>query len=292
MYRQPEAGGLGLFNVKIRSMAMLIHTFLSQAISPLFPANMYHNTLYRWHVLEQRDLPNPGCPPYYSSAFFSLIKDVHENTPLNVTWITVKEWYRLLLEKGVTHTSDDPSAPALLIASKVELAHPEIAADSYLLARKFGLAPEQKSFLFKMVQSLLPNKERLARIGKVPSPACSFCQAQEDTTLHLLSCTQGSEVTALLLRCLADHVPNLTHQNLVILNISLTESMELPVTWLLSTCLMMVWEDRAAGRTARLTNCQAKLQARLIVLKHTRWKNYSLHNCAVLLEEMMNLHFS
>ena len=192
----------------------------------------------------------------------------------------------------MTQTSDDPSAPAVLIASKVELAHPEIAADSYLLARKFGLAPEQKAFLFKMVQSLLPNKERLARIGKVPSPACRFCQAQEDNTLHLLSCTQGSEVTAPLLRCLADHVPNLTHQNLVILNISLTESMELPVTWLLSTCLMMVWEDRAAGRTARLTTCQAELQARLIVLKHTRWKNYSLHNCAVLLEEMMNLHFS
>ena len=98
MYRQPELGGLGLFNVKVRSMAMLIHTFLSQAISSLFPANMYHNTLYRWHVLEQRDLPNPGRPPYYSSDFFSLINDVHENTPLNVTWISVKEWYRLLLE--------------------------------------------------------------------------------------------------------------------------------------------------------------------------------------------------
>ena len=292
MYRQPELGGLGVFNVKIRSMAMLIHTFISQAISPLFPTNMYHNTLYRWHVLEQRDLPNPGCPPYYSSAFFNIIKDVHENTPLNVTWISVKEWYRLLLEKGVTHTSDDPSSPPLLIASKVELDHPEITVDSYFLARKFGLAPEQKSFLFKMIQSLLPTKERLARIGKVASPACIFCQAHEDNTLHLLSCTQGSEVTSPLLRCLADHVSNFTHQNLILLNISLSESMELPVTWLLSTCLMMVWEERAAGRTARLTTCQAELQARLIVLKHTRWKKYSLHNSAVLLGEMMNLHFS
>ena len=130
MNRQPEVEGLGVLKLKISSMAMLIHTFLSQAISPLFSANMYHNTLYRWHVLEQRDLPNPGCPPYYSSAFFSIKEDVHENTPLNVTWISVKQWYRLLFEKGVTHTSDDPSAPPLLIASKVELAQPEIAADS------------------------------------------------------------------------------------------------------------------------------------------------------------------
>jgi hypothetical protein len=57
MYRQTEVGGLGVFNVKIRSTA-IIHTFLSHAISPRFPANMYDNTLYRWHLLEQRDLPN------------------------------------------------------------------------------------------------------------------------------------------------------------------------------------------------------------------------------------------
>ena len=77
--------GLGVFNLKTRAMEMLIHTFLSQAISPLFTVNTYYNTLYRWHVLEERDLPNPGCPPFYSSTFFSLIKDVHENTPLNVS---------------------------------------------------------------------------------------------------------------------------------------------------------------------------------------------------------------
>ena len=93
-------------------------------------------------------------------------------------------------EKGVTRNSDDPSALPLLSVSKVELAHPKIDVDSYLLARNFGLAPEQKFSWFKMVQSLLPNKERLARIGKVPSPACNLCQAQEDNTLHLLSCTQ------------------------------------------------------------------------------------------------------
>ena len=121
---------------------------------------------------------------------------------------------------------------------------------------------------------------------------CWASEPEHDFCGEWIAPNVETEVTAPLLRCLADHVPNLTHQNLVILNISLTESMELPVTWLLSTCLMMVWEDRAAGRTARLTTCQAELQARLIVLKHTRWKNYSLHNCAVLLEEMMNLHFS
>ena len=143
-----------------------------------------------------------------------------------------------------------------------------------------------------MAQSLLATKERLARLGKVHSPACTFCQAQDDNILHLLSCTQGSEITTPLTRCIAEHVGNISPQNLVLLNFSTTESMELPVTWLLSTCLMMVWDERVAGRTARLTTCQAELQARLIVLKHTRWKHYSLQNSAVLLEDMLSLHFS
>ena len=131
-----------------------------------------------------------------------------------------------------------------------------------------------------MMQSLLPTRERLARHGKVQSSACTFCQ--EDNMVHLLSCTQGLEVTAPLTRCLAEHVDTITPQNLVLPNFSTTESMELPVTWLLSTYLMIVWDDRVTGRAARLTTCQAELQARLIVLKTTKWKKYSLHNSAVL----------
>ena len=204
----------------------------------------------------------------------------------------MKQWYTILLEKGVTHSCDDPSAPAVLVSSKVEENHPDVdMSTSYTLARKFGLAPEQKTFLFKMIQSLLPTRERLSRIGKVPSPACSFCSAPEDNTAHLLTCTQGSAVTSPLLICLSDHSEDATPDNVVLLNLPTSESMELPVAWVVSTCLIMVWEDRVAGRVARLATCQAELKARLLVLKHTRWKYYTLHNSALLLEEMLNLHF-
>ena len=54
---------------------------------------------------------------------------------------------------------------------------------------------------------------------------------------------------------------------------------------------MMVWEERVLGRVARLASCKAELYARLQVLKQTKWKNYTLQNSAVLLEEMLNLHF-
>ena len=44
MYREVSQGGLGVYNVKMRARAMLLHTFLSQAISPLCKPNMLYNT--------------------------------------------------------------------------------------------------------------------------------------------------------------------------------------------------------------------------------------------------------
>ena len=260
MFRQVNEGGLAVHNVKVRAMAMLLHTFLSQAISPAFPASVYYSSLYRWHILEDRNIPNPGCPPYYSSHFFSIIKEVADNSPLNVAHLSVKQWYRLLLEQGITHSSEDPTVPPAIIASKLQL--------------------------------LLPTQERLARLGKKPSPACTFCAAQVDNNAHLLTCPQGLEVTGPLTRFLQAHVESATPENIVILNLPTSDSLELPVAWLVSSCLMMVWQDRLANKVSRLTSCQAELQARLLVLKHTRWKLYTLHNSAVLLEEILSLHLN
>ena len=49
---------------------------------------------------------------------------------------------------------------------------------------------------------------------------------------------------------------------------------------------MQVWNDRMVSS---LVNCKSELKARLLVLKHTRWKHYTLHNSAVLMEEMLEL---
>ena len=279
MYRNTVDGGLSVHNVKIRAMALLIHNFLAQAICPRYKPNMYYNTLYRWHVLGQRDIPNPGCPPFYSTCFFSIIRDTHENTPLNIAWVTVKQWYRLLMEKGITHSSEEPSVPAALIASKLETKHLDANwPNAYQLARKFGLSPEQKSFLFKMLQSLLPTRERLARVGKAPSSACTFCQDPDDNIAHLMTCTQGVEVTTPLRRCLEVHTGTLSSQDVVLLNFTTTESMELPLVWLIFSCSMLVWYERSAGRIARLVSCIADLKAMLLVLKHTKQKHATLHN--------------
>ena len=270
----------------------MIHTFLTQAVSPLFPTNHYLNSLYKWHVLDDRSIPDPGRPPYYSANFFSTIKDVHQNTPLNVIWITLKQWTQLLLERGITHSSEDPDSPAVLISSRLEESNPETDfKHSYRLVRLFGLAPEQKTFLFKMLQNLLPTRERLHRCGKSPTPCCTFCHDQQDTLEHLLSCPQSLEVATPLLSCLTSQLDNITIKDITILNFLTSESWELPAVWLLSTCLMFIWENRVAGKRAKLDECRAELLARIALLSNTKWKHYSLHNSALLLNEAINLHF-
>ena len=291
-YREVGLGGLGVHNVKIKAMAMLIHTFLQQAISPRFSHNQYHEYLLRWHVLEQRDFPCPGMPPYYSTTFFAIIKDVKENTPLNIAWVTVKQWYTLLMERGITHTSDDHDAPPVLIPTRLEESHPTMDFPlAYRLSRIFGLSPEQKSFIFKLMQSILPTRDRLARIGKIMSSSCLHCEGMTDSTDHILACTLSAEVANPLWNCISSYFPTVTPVDLVHFNFPVSESLELPIAWLVSTCMGYIWDQRVQGKQARLEPCRAELLAKVRLLRDTKWRHYTLHNSAVLLEYMINLQF-
>ena len=265
---------------------------MNKNLSPMFPTNYYLNTLYRWYVLEERVVADPGRHPYYSVAFFSVIKDIHLNTPLNVTWVSMKEWYQILLERGVTHNSEYIDSPQILITSRLEESHPgKDLTHSYRMCRLFGLSPDQKSFMFKMVQNLLPTRERLNRLGKVASPSCLFCDSPEDTLEHLIVCPNSSEATTPLLACLSSQVSNLTSTDVTTMIINTSESWELSAAWLVATSLTFVWEDRAAGKSKSLSRLRAELKANVALLSSTKWKHYSLHNSVVLLNEAINLHF-
>ena len=187
--------------------------------------------------------------------------------------------------------SDNPDAPPVLLKSRLEDRYPDLdLSGSYRLSRVFGLAPEQKSFTFKMLQSLLPTRDRLARIGKVQSSNCIFCDGIPDSTEHLLTCSHSSEVSIRLITCLTSYCPAISTADIVMLNIPVTESM--PVVWLVSIWLGLIWEQRVMGKMARLEHCRAELLAKLMLLRDNQWRHYALHNRAVLLEDMINLYFS
>ena len=70
-------------------------------INPNFQENLYHSTLFKYHVLEDRTLPDPSLPPYYPASFFTTLSRVSQDTPLNIVKMSLKEWYKLLLEEVI-----------------------------------------------------------------------------------------------------------------------------------------------------------------------------------------------
>ena len=66
LYRSRKSGGLNIYNVKLRVMAELIKSFMDTAMNTTFKTNLYHQALYKWHVEDNRCIPNTGRPPYYS----------------------------------------------------------------------------------------------------------------------------------------------------------------------------------------------------------------------------------
>ena len=75
LFRNSADGGLGLFCVKTRSLALLIRTFLETSVDPRFRHSLYHQVLFRYHVQQDTYIPNPGYPPYYDKFFFETIKN-------------------------------------------------------------------------------------------------------------------------------------------------------------------------------------------------------------------------
>ena len=102
MCRPISYGGLGVLCPKYRALACLIQSFLETAANPKFRRNHYHGLLFRYHVLNETDLPDPGFPPYYSPDFFSTIRKAREETPLNVITMTISQWTRWLVEDNLT----------------------------------------------------------------------------------------------------------------------------------------------------------------------------------------------
>ena len=101
MHRPITYGGLGVINVKIKATSGLIKSFRETVGNENFIPSLYHNILFRVHVLDDTSIPNPGFPPFYNENFFSLIRKVHYETPLNVLKMSERQWYAHLLEDQV-----------------------------------------------------------------------------------------------------------------------------------------------------------------------------------------------
>ena len=129
-------------------------------------------------------LPDPGFPPFYSPEFFSKIRQVHQDSPLNVSHLTEKQWYQILMEENFMEESDRGVRQHIMC--RVERASPGTDwENSWRLARLPGLGPDNISFLFKLMHEILPTQERVARTKPRASPSCTVVGCTVNVTEDL-----------------------------------------------------------------------------------------------------------
>ena len=222
-------GGLGLHSVKFKALASLLRTFMETAAHPSYHHNLFHTILYRVNVLGDDTIPSPPLPPYYPDLFFQTIRNVKENTPLNVTTMTTADWYRVLVEQEVTMV-ELPNSPREYIRSRAELASVNTDWDtSWKRARMKGLGSEATSFLWKLLHRLLPCEERLSRMLPNTSSNCKLCPVQVNADLPhcLLQCISTSEIGNMMLSMVRLHDPAVTMNKLLRLEFQCEESVEM-----------------------------------------------------------------
>ena len=271
LYRRVEEGGLGLHHIQSKAQAHLISTFIQTAASQRFRISLFHSWLFRFHVMGDTSLPNPGYTPYYDQKFFDLIRFVKDKTPLNPVHMSVKEWYQLLLEKNVTKREVDEEGRMELVPCKVEEKNPEVCwPESYRISRLPGLSPESKSFLFKLVHTLLPSKERLNHLNQTTSPLCWCNSGALETYQHLFfQCEKNSEPGQALFRCTSSYDRTVSEEKLLRLEISADEPFLIATVALLASGLQLIWETRKQKKRTTLYTMRAELELSISIRRRS-----------------------
>ena len=276
LHRPVNSGGLGVLHVKTKALAGLIRTFLETACNPKFRHSMYHELLFRYHVLEDRSISNPGFPPFYNEEFFITIRQVHQDSPLNVANMTEGQWYRLLLEDKVTMEHIE-GVGRKLIPCRVELANSDIDWEVvWKRVRLPGLGSELSSFLLKMMHQLLPTQERVARTSQTTNENCKMngCvgEQREDVLHALVTCAGNGCVGRSVLDSVAAHIGmgGMTDEQAIRLDFDIEDSYELPVIWFLAVAWTSMWDRRMSGKRPELYRVRADLEAKVSMLRETR----------------------
>ena len=145
---------------------------------------------------------------------------------------------------------------------------------SWRRARIKGLGPELSSFLFKILHDLLPTQERLAKTNPNISGTCKFCLSniKEDLVHSLRRCVANQGVGEAVIHCLPAPVQNeVQDQQLLHLHFDMEDSLELPIVWFLAVAWSSIWESRKCGRRPELYKVRADLEAKVSLLRETRY---------------------
>ena len=274
LHRPRKHGGLGLVHIQSKALSLLITSFLQTSINPKFQRSLYHHALYKWHILEDRTIQAPSKSPYYDEHFFLCIRKVKLEGLLNITTMSAGTWYRVLVEEKVTHVQNDTLEYR---PCRAELNHPIVDwTRSWSLAVTPGLSGDHLSFLWKMLHNLLPCQTRLFRLRmpNIVSDKCTLCNKQEVGSLShsLLHCEYNDGAGLFLQEKLRNFIPNLTLDNVTLLNIEVDDDDKLPSVFLIAATLSEVWQCRKDKKPCHLHSIRASLEASINIMRKSRFR--------------------
>ena len=299
LYRCIEDGGLGLLNIQIRAKAALISTFLETAINPNFTRNPYHNYLYQYFILGE-NFKKPDIPPNFAGNFFPTIRRL-KDSKTKIEDCNLKTVYNFLMNdllrvQTPNDTAEDNGPDSPLVSLKCKTLSPSTDwKRAWRLARSKGLGPEITSLLLKTLWRIIPTRSRLHRILPMAyqSPDCQLCgtpQSRTPETLDhaLYSCEANLGLPAKLLATLQRYQPGAEQRSIMTLDLELEPSLELPFTWVIGSCLHLIWSQRESRRVD-LAKIRANLEARCRLLRESKAKTWA--NAATLTEAIIDQIF-
>ena len=248
MCRPIHHGGLGVYSIRNRAKATLIRTFLETSANPNFRQSLLHSKMYRYHVLGDTSLPDPGFLLCYPPSFFDIIRKVPQETSFNVSTMSIKEWSKYLTEETLTMETSNTNTRQLRPCYAESLCPDTDWALSWRLCRLAGLGSELTSFNFKLQHRLLVTRERMNQLSPVTSPLCCLCAtgSNEDLQHAFIHCVFNQGVGQQLLAIVQEHLPATSAQSLLCLELPLPEDKEFAVTFFTSTILSHIWSKRMA----------------------------------------------
>ena len=142
------------------------------------------------------------------------------------------------------------------------------------LAATPGLPFQQLAFIWQMVHDILPSQARLFRL-KMPnttSNICTLCDVNSvgDLVHSLLLFPYNDGAGLFLLDLLHVHIPNLSPQQVVLLDLDDDEHNQLPLVYLTASILSQVWSCRKEKRRCNLVTIRASLEAGINIMRKSR----------------------
>ena len=192
---------------------------------------------------------------------------------LNINTMSLKMWYKYLLEVKVTHTESEDTS--VLVPCRAEHLAPVIDwGRSWRGVCVPGLSPEMHFFLWRMLHDILPTQERLHRMEmpNAPSPLCLSCSEGEIDSLEhaLLKCSTIRPGTEFLLEALKSEIPDITLKHIRYLDFQ-SEDLLAP-TYLTAATLLQIWSSRTSIRRVSWLSVRANVEQSILTLRKSRFK--------------------